>query len=47
MKWGTRKEIRVNRTATCRLVRRFLDPEAELIFVPPDEVRRMEGGTDG
>ena len=38
MKWVTRKGIRVNRTATCWLIRRFLDPEAEFIFVPAEEV---------
>ena len=38
MKWVTRKEIRVNRTATCWLIRRFIDPEAEFLFVPADEV---------
>src|SRR5882724_7658222 len=38
MKWITRKEIRVNRTATCWLIRRFLDPEAEFLFVPQEEV---------
>lgn len=29
----TRKAIRVNRTATCWLIRRFLDSEAEFLFV--------------
>jgi len=38
MKWITREQIRVNRTATCWLVRRFLDPEAEFIFVSADNV---------
>ena len=38
MKWVTRQNIRVNRTATCWLVRRFLDLEAEFLFVPADEV---------
>ena len=48
MKWVTRQRIQVNRTATCWLVRRFLDPEAEFIFVPPEEVERVQeesGGT--
>jgi len=38
MKWITRKDIRVNRTATCWLIRRFVDPNAEFLFVPPEEV---------
>lgn len=38
MKWVTRKSIRVNRTATAWLVRRFLDPDAEFAFVEPDGV---------
>src|SRR5262245_17267238 len=38
MKWITRKDIRVNRTATCWLIKRFLDPEAEFVFVSPEEV---------
>jgi hypothetical protein len=42
MKWVTRKNIRVNRTATCWLVRRFIDPEAEFIFVDPSEVSLIQ-----
>jgi hypothetical protein len=38
MKWITRERIRVNRTATCWLIRRFLDCEAEFLFVPAKEV---------
>src|SRR5436853_3712355 len=38
MKWITREGIRVNRTATCWLIRRFLDPEAEFIFVTAERV---------
>ena len=49
MKWITRDQIRVNRTATCWLVRRFLDPEAEFIFVPADQVESVqsESGATG
>ena len=46
MKWVTRKSIRVNRTATAWFVRRFVDPDAELVFVEPNEVadvQRREG----
>lgn len=38
MKWITRHRIQVNRTATCWLIARFIDPEAEFIFLPADEV---------
>jgi hypothetical protein len=38
MKWVTRERIQINRTATCWLVRRFIDPTAEFLFVPADEV---------
>lgn len=46
MKWITREKIRVNRTATCWLIHRFLDPEAEFIFVPAGEVG-IEQATQG
>ena len=42
MKWVTRKRIRVNRTATCWLIRRFLDGEAEISFVPAGEVATVQ-----
>lgn len=42
MKWVTRKRIHVNRTATGWLIRRFLDPDAEIIFVEPHEVARVQ-----
>ena len=42
MKWITREQIRVNRTATCWLIRRFLDNEAEFLFVPADKVASMQ-----
>ena len=38
MLWVTRRQIRVNRTATAWLVRRFIDREATFRFVEPDEV---------
>ena len=38
MKWVTRKNIRVNRVATAWLIRRFIDRQAEFIFVEPDQV---------
>ena len=42
MKWVTRKNIRVNRVATAWLIRRFIDPEAEFIFVEPNEVAQVQ-----
>jgi hypothetical protein len=42
MKWITREQIRVNRTATCWLIRRFLDKEAEFIFVSADQVASIQ-----
>jgi hypothetical protein len=48
MKWVTRRHIRVNRTATAWLIRRFIDPEAQFRFVDPErvaEVQAQEGAT--
>src|SRR5881628_2393138 len=42
MKWITRQRIQVNRAATCWLIRRFLDSEAEFLFVPADLVASMQ-----
>ena len=42
MKWITRLRIQVNRTATCWLITRFIDPEAEFLFVTPDEVASLQ-----
>lgn len=42
MKWITRERIRVNRTATCWLIRHFVDDEAEFLFVPAEEVASVQ-----
>ena len=42
MRWVTRPGIRVNRAATGWLVRRFIDPEAAFLFVPPEEVAGVQ-----
>jgi hypothetical protein len=42
MKWVTRRRIHVNRTATGWLIRRFLDPGAEILFVEPEEVASVQ-----
>jgi hypothetical protein len=49
MKWITRPGIRVNRTAMCWLIRRFLDPEADFLFVSVEQVASIqaESGATG
>lgn len=42
MKWVTRRHVHVNRTATAWLVRRFVDPQAEIQFVAPEEVAAVQ-----
>jgi hypothetical protein len=42
MKWVTRREIRVNRTATAWLVHRFIDPVAEFVFVEAERVAAVQ-----
>jgi hypothetical protein len=42
MRWVTRRGIRVNRAATAWLVRRFVDHDAEFLFVAPEEVARAQ-----
>ncbi|MFL6263834.1 MAG: chromate resistance protein ChrB domain-containing protein [Thermoanaerobaculia bacterium] len=42
MKWVTRWQIHVNRTATAWLIRRFLDPQAEILFIAPGEVAGVQ-----
>lgn len=47
MKWVTRENANVDRIACPWLIRRFIDPEAEFIFVGRDEVLEVaerEGG---
>ncbi|NJE76868.1 chromate resistance protein ChrB domain-containing protein [Thermococcus sp. ES12] len=36
MKWVTREHVHVDRVACPWLIKRFIDPEAEFIFVPRD-----------
>jgi hypothetical protein len=38
MKWVTRRNANVDRIACPWLIRRFIDPQAEFLFVPGDEV---------
>lgn len=39
MKWVTRERAKVDRIACPWLIVRFIDPQAEFLFVPPDRVR--------
>ncbi len=38
MKWITREKVKVDRVACPWLIKRFVDPKAEFIFVPAGEV---------
>ena len=48
MKWVTRERVKVDRVACPWLIKKFVDPEAEFLFVPPGEVMGVaesEGAT--
>jgi hypothetical protein len=48
MKWITREHVKVDRVACPWLIRRYIDPDAEFIFVPVaqvEEVAQREGAT--
>jgi hypothetical protein len=38
MKWITRERVKVDRVACPWLINKFVDPEAEFLFVPTDQV---------
>lgn len=38
MKWITRENVKVDRVACPWLIRRFIDPQAEFLFVPEEQV---------
>lgn len=38
MKWITRERVKVDRVACPWLIRKFVDPEAMFLFVPPEQV---------
>ncbi|MBI4842528.1 MAG: chromate resistance protein [candidate division NC10 bacterium] len=47
MKWVTREGAKTDRVACPWLIKKFIDPQAEFLFVPKDdvlEVARREGG---
>ncbi len=41
MKWITRKHVHVDRVACPWLIRKFVDPKAEFIFAPPEDIDRL------
>jgi hypothetical protein len=48
MKWVTREHVKVDRVACPWLIRKFVDPDAEFLFVPGDQVLAVaakEGAT--
>jgi hypothetical protein len=38
MKWVTREHVKVDRVACPWLIKKFVDPAAEFLFVPPEKV---------
>ncbi len=46
MKWITRSHVSVDRVACPWLISRFVDSEAEFIFVPKSEIDRISKGMD-
>ena len=41
MKWVTREKVKVDRVACPWLIRKFVDADAEFLFVPADQVRAV------
>ena len=41
MKWITREKVKVDRVACPWLIKKFVDPQAEFLFVPPDQVMEI------
>jgi hypothetical protein len=41
MKWVTRERVKVDRVACPWLIRRFVDPDAEFFFIPPERVMEV------
>lgn len=46
MKWVTRERPKIDRLACPWLVRRFIDSDAEILYVPANHVRRVAQETD-
>lgn len=47
MKWITRENANVDRIACPWLIRRFIDPDAEFLFVPRDQVLTVAASEGG
>ena len=46
MKWITREKVKVDRVACPWLIKKFIDPNAEFVFLPPDtDWASIRGGT--
>ncbi len=43
MKWVTREKVKVDRVACPWLIRKFVDPDAEFLFVPGEKVMEVAG----
>ena len=41
MKWITREFVHVDRTACSWLIKKFIDPDAEFIFAPEEEISKI------
>jgi hypothetical protein len=46
MRWITRARPKIDRIACPWLIARFIDPEAEFLFVPPGDVQRLAAELD-
>ena len=46
MRWVTRENPHVDRVACPWLIATFIDPDAEILFAPPDEVLEIAGRDD-
>jgi hypothetical protein len=44
MKWITREKVKVDRVACPWLIRKFVDPQAAFLFVPPEKVMEIADG---
>lgn len=44
MRWVTREHVKVDRVACPWLIRKFVDPEAEFLFVPADQITAVAAG---
>ena len=44
MKWITREKVKVDRVACPWLIKKFVDPQAEFLFVPAENVMEVAAG---